>query len=82
MLEDLKKKVDQKTVLAFLVPFVLFFVLSPGVFVECNTKDKIKKSCVITKTTAFIHALIFGIVMFCFWHFYLNKTCGVLRASI
>lgn len=82
MFEDLKKKLDQKTVLSFLVPFVLFFVLSPGVFIECNTEDKIKKSCVIKKSTAFIHALIFGVLMFCFWKFFLDKNCCFLKASI
>lgn len=70
---------------AFLIPAVIFFVLSPGVIVEINPRDekKVKMENKINYVSALVHSIIFGILMFVFYYFYLGKMpSGVYRAAI
>jgi hypothetical protein len=61
-----------KLLASFLIPFILFFILSPGVFFEIST-TKTQAIHVIDYKTAAIHAFIFSLLLFCFSYFYLLK---------
>ena len=58
---------------SFLIPAILFFILSPGTFFEINTEDKFKKSCKNSYSTVAIHSVIFGVLIAVFYYFYLGK---------
>lgn len=76
---------NAKLAASFLIPTVCFFVLSPGVIVEINPKEeqKIKRENKINYTTALIHSILFGLLMFATYYFYLSKMpTGVYRATI
>ena len=68
---------------SFLIPAIIFFILSPGVFFEINPQDpkkKIKCNKIIPFSTAGIHSIIYGMLMCAFYYFYLSKK--KLTASI
>lgn len=62
-----------KLLLAFIVPFVTIFILTPGVFVEVDPKKGASKSNIISYPTTAIHALIMSIILFLFYYFYLSR---------
>jgi len=75
---DFLKKIDfkskqTKTALSFVVPFIVSFILSPGVFFEINTSGTSKENK-IKYSTAAIHSFIFGIILSLFYYFYLLKN--------
>jgi hypothetical protein len=64
--------------LAFIVPLLLFVLLSPGVlFVidpsEKNNNDKIKRKQLVSWPTGFVHAFVFSLILFAFIYFYLLR---------
>lgn len=69
---DFKSKKTQ-LILAFVIPGILFFILSPGTFFEIDNKE-VKRQNVISYSTSGIHAVIFSIILFCFYYFYLFKN--------
>lgn len=66
---------NTKLAASFIVPFVLFFILSPGVFFEINTNEekKVSSSKKIPYNSAAVHSAIFGVIMCAFYYFYLSK---------
>lgn len=71
---DCKGK-NVKMVMSFIVPLVVFFLLTPGLFFEINsdkneTKNK-NENRKISYKVAGTHALIFAVFMFLFSYFYL-----------
>lgn len=62
---------NSRLFLSFLIPTVLFIIISPGVFFEIE--DKPHKSSKIKYKTAAFHAIIFGVLNFLIYYFYLRK---------
>lgn len=64
-----------KYALSFVIPFVLFIILSPGTFFEIdpNESKKVKIQRKQKIVTTVIHSVIFSIIMFCIYYFYLSK---------
>jgi hypothetical protein len=76
---------NSKIAASFIIPFVLFFILTPGVFFSIN-KDEEKKICTERKTnfsTALIHSFIFSIISCFIYYIYFSKLpSGVYKSSI
>ena len=69
---DYKSK-NSKLAASFIIPAILFFIMSPGTLFEINTEDKMKKSCKNKYSTVAIHSVIFGFLIALFYYFYLGK---------
>ena len=76
---------NSKLALSFLIPAVCFFIFAPGVIFEINPKDNNKLKCEnkVPYSTALVHSVLFGLLMFAVYYFYLSKmSTGVYRATI
>lgn len=69
------KSKNFKLAASFFIPFVLFFILSPGVVFEINPSDKsVSTENKIKYVPAIIHSLIFSAIMALVYYFYLGKV--------
>ena len=69
---------NTKYIATFVFSFALFFVLSPGTFVEINpTSDsKFTTKSVNKFPSVATHGIIFAAAIVAFYYFYLNKKPG------
>lgn len=76
-IEDVKcfnvKSKNFKLLASLLIPFVLFFVLTPGVFVEIKPTG-VSQEKKIGYIPALIHSLIFAVIMAFIYYIYLGKV--------
>lgn len=62
-----------KLILAFIVPGIVFFILSPGILFEITPPSTVERTNKIRYSSGGVHAVIFAAVMFAFYYFYLLK---------
>lgn len=74
MLDKLKsinfKSRNIKLGMAFIIPFVLYIALTPGLLYEIK-KSGVEKTKKVSWTTSVIHGFIYSVILFCFYYFYL-----------
>lgn len=68
-----------KYIATFVVSFLVFFLLSPGTFMEIDPtgKEKVKIERRNKFTVTALHGIIFGLIILSFYYFYLNKSAPV-----
>ena len=69
---------QNKYIATFVFSAILFFLLSPGTFVEIDPTSESKFNTVSKNKLASVavHSVLFGAAMLAFYYIYLNKKTG------